>query len=451
MKTHQSKTGDIVNKSNSSQPFFSKHGETQKSFFQPKSAVGDSPSFFSGNEVIQRKEDKDKPTNELVKISSDTKSTHKISNAIVENFESVITEVKNLTGQDLGEQPGDAHREMSSITTKVGADNFSWHKTGRAIDLQQGLNWLILKEDKDKSTYFRLYLKKTSQEDSKYDKTFTKSVPPTIHHNPYGDNIYKLAFIDVTQVLENNGFARIKAQKGWENKYDKREWWHYEKRDNLNMFQALTQIYTEQKIIESYKKLATQAGVLRMYREGFPIEVLEKMASFDVQYEINKFEFNNHFKEDEYKEALSFLVKMKPNQIKPILLNQNKDKLKSLRAEVVVETIFNPELSEELIKVFNQILINSPIEGVKKDSEPKVFINPTNNQINIEFQEKVAQEIKVEVFDVLGNLKKPLTTIPTKPGKNLFTIDVSPYPSGLYFVKIQTSKEVYTKRITKAK
>lgn len=454
MKIHQSKTNDIASKSNSSQPFFPKNGESQNSFFQPKTALSHPPSFFSGTETIQRKDEKDKPTNELVKVSSDTKSPLKISNAIVEDFESVIEEVKKLTGQDLGEQPGDAHREMSSTTTKVGADNFSWHKTGRAIDLNQGFKWLILKEDKDESTYFRLYLKKSTEEASQYDKKFVKSSPPTIsgkYDNPYGDNIYKLTFIDVTQILEEKGFARIKAQKGWENVSDKREWWHYEQRDNLNMYEALRQIYSEQKIMDSYKKLATKSGILRMYREGFPVGVLEKMASFDVQFEINKFEFNNHFKKDKYKEALSFLVKMKPDQIKSILLNQNKDKLKSLRAEVVVETIFNPELSKELIKVFGQILINLPTEGVKKESEPKVFINPTSNQINIEFQEKVAQEIKVEIFDVLGNIKKPLTAMTTKSGKNLFTIDVSPYPSGLYFVKIQTSKEIYTKKITKAK
>jgi hypothetical protein len=227
------------------------------------------------NTAIQRKAVA--PPHKLVPANSDT--SKKVNEEIVTNLEAARQKVKELTGQDIGVNFGSTTRGMSYSTDKVGADNISWHKTGRAIDISQELKWVIAKDKEGRSMFFRLYLRKTKDEASPYDKIFTKEEEKKLHSGHTGGKIY----IDVTKILEENGFTRIKAHKGWEKSWNKREWWHYEKRDGLTMYEALRQIYSEKQIINGYKKFANKKGIRRMFREGFPIAVLEQMTTENVK------------------------------------------------------------------------------------------------------------------------------------------------------------------------
>lgn len=215
----------------------------------------------------------------------------KVSDAIVVKLRGAIAKIKKLTGKDLGTLFGDTVRGISSTTSKKGADTVSWHKTGRAVDFNQGAGWLIL-EDKDEDSgkmMFRLYFKLKSglvltsdkdddenlvdDDDKGYVVQLKKSEGHTIHFKAF-TNFYDVNLVDVTKILDDYDFKRIPAQDGWKTVYNKREWWHYEKRDGLTMYGALLEIYTEEKIRDSYKGLmATLSGRNhygpRLMREGW--------------------------------------------------------------------------------------------------------------------------------------------------------------------------------------
>lgn len=225
--------------------------------------------------------DVDKPPNTLIPLSSDPadQNKHRASDAIVLDFRAAAKEVQDNTGIDLTKSPGDTVRNMAGRTSKPGADNFSWHKTGRAIDINQGHKWVITQDPAPDSMQFRIYLEKKGSKESNHTHTFSNKTPPNFHVNPFGKNIYKKTFIDVTAILIKYGFSRISAHDGWEKTQTKQEWWHYEKRDGKKMYQALRDIYSEQQIITEYSKLVTnEKSLLRLHREGFPPDTLQKIA-----------------------------------------------------------------------------------------------------------------------------------------------------------------------------
>ncbi len=248
----------------------------------PMSTPTSVSTFSSTTDTLQRQPAD--PPNKLVPLSEDPAEKHKVSDAIVEDFRAAATEVQDSTMIDLTKGPGDTVRQMASNTEKPGASNFSWHKTGRAIDIRQDHKWVIEKEPAGDKMQFRIYLEKKNDQKSIYEHTFSRENKPDFQNNPYGNNVYKKTFIDVTQILIDHGFSRIPAQKGWERIYDKKEWWHYEKRDGKTMYQALRDIYTEEDIVKGYSSLVSKNGLapiaslVRLHKEGFPYETLQNIS-----------------------------------------------------------------------------------------------------------------------------------------------------------------------------
>jgi hypothetical protein len=210
------------------------------------------------------------PPNKFVPVNDRT--TKNISDAVVDELNKGVDEVKKFTGVDIGTGFGDTTRNLGQGTKKVGADNFSWHKSGRAVDFDQGLKWVIAKDPNGNDMFFRLYLQANEAgAASAYAKTFTEKEKGNLHYNAMGSNATKKPVVDVTAILEKNGFSRIPAHKGWEKSYNKREWWHYVKDDGLTWYQALRQIYTEEQIVTAMKKLVVDRHNSggRLAREGF--------------------------------------------------------------------------------------------------------------------------------------------------------------------------------------
>lgn len=217
------------------------------------------------------------PPNQFVQATD--RDPHMISNAVQAPLNAAIDEVLALTGIDIGVGFGDTTRNLSAGTNKVGADNFSWHKSGRAVDFNQGLRWVIAEDPSGDSMYFRLYLQANEAgATSSYARTFTEEEKAGLHHNALGNAVTQHAMIDVTAILEANGFERIPAHNGWETSYNKREWWHYVNDGGLTWYQALRQIYTEAQIVTAMKNLVVDrhgSGGRLGVREGFPASALK--------------------------------------------------------------------------------------------------------------------------------------------------------------------------------
>lgn len=110
-------------------------------------------------------------------------------------FAAVRDELQRATGRDLFARLGDALRVPEFTTDKAGTIFQSWHKAGRAIDLDQGAPFRRLAEP---GGLTRLFV---------------------------GD-------VDVTAALAARGWNRIPG-----------EWWHYERRDGLTWADAMAQVW----------------------------------------------------------------------------------------------------------------------------------------------------------------------------------------------------------------
>jgi hypothetical protein len=216
------------------------------------------------------------------------KGTRGVSSAIQQDLQNAINKVKQLSGVDLGVEFGDTSRDLAGTTTKKGADNISWHKTGRAVDIPQSKfnNGVIAKDESGDEMFFRIYLPYTNatakeSELPKNEKGYLKRWP-TIDKGAFSRLLPQPNkwYVDVTAIFTEFGFTRIAAHTGWEKTQSKMEWWHYEKRDQLSMYQALRQIYTEDQIVQGYSGIyKSNPGKYhqRLLREGFPETVLGKL------------------------------------------------------------------------------------------------------------------------------------------------------------------------------
>lgn len=122
--------------------------------------------------------------------------------AAAESFEFLRERVRDLTGDDALAVLADVLRRPGFTSDKAGVDFHSWHKAGRAIDLNLGGPWRIVPE----GARYRVY------------------------HRPTG--------VDITALFEAAGWRRI-PQHG-----AVAEWWHYEYRaDDVAWETAMRQVW----------------------------------------------------------------------------------------------------------------------------------------------------------------------------------------------------------------
>lgn len=281
----------------------------------------------------------------------------RLSDAVLPDFRAAAAEVKNETGVDIMQDPGDTTRDIGLKTTKAGADNFTWHKTGRAVDISQKLKWLIIKEGTKDDVRFRLFLEKKPDKKQKqtttYDRTFNKANKPDIHHSSFRESaIFKKTFVDVTQILLDHGFSRIAPQEGWEKNRDKQEWWHFEKRGGLSMYGALREIYTDDQIAEGFtkvtgskkKKQAPATAIARMNREGFPDSTIKKISpkTTDIKREVNIGTAQEKLEDKNFEEAAPLLNKLDEADIKTLLKGLKKSAKKKLNDAALADKSLGP-------------------------------------------------------------------------------------------------------------
>jgi bacillopeptidase F len=77
----------------------------------------------------------------------------------------------------------------------------------------------------------------------------------------------------------------------------------------------------------------------------------------------------------------------------------------------------------------------------------KVYPNPANEMITIDFKENIQQNISIEVIDMLGKRLFKTELENQKEGK--FNIDISDFESGMYFVKYSNNKSSKFVKIVK--
>lgn len=149
-------------------------------------------------------------------------------------FDELRRRVRFSSGVDFLAVCGDVLRPAGFVSSKDGVANRSWHKTGRAFDYDQSNKALIIvSEPKSGRQYFRTFLLCARQDGSQGQKRVLR------HYNGGQTNAF---VFDFTAAAEEMGFTRIPAWKGWQKSWNRREFWHYEKRDRLTWDAAMLQL-----------------------------------------------------------------------------------------------------------------------------------------------------------------------------------------------------------------
>ncbi|TVR81510.1 MAG: T9SS C-terminal target domain-containing protein [Chitinophagaceae bacterium] len=115
--------------------------------------------------------------------------------------------------------------------------------------------------------------------------------------------------------------------------------------------------------------------------------------------------------------------------------------------ETVIETLSSSDLI--LTQGFHQPEKLSV--GISSNSlsiwDVNVFPNPTSNSVFLEISASSDVDINVELFDVLGKKIKPLQNGHLINGQMKITLDMSPFASGVYFVRLTESNGNSTETI----
>lgn len=120
----------------------------------------------------------------------------------------------------LAAEPSDMLRDIAFRPTKSNQILYSWHKTGRAVDIPQTGPGLAHVADPAAPGYELFYLRSVAGQQ-----------------------------VNVTAIMQANGFARIPSSA------TRPEWWHFEVRDGLSWQGAMSQIYTTAQLQSVYPEL----------------------------------------------------------------------------------------------------------------------------------------------------------------------------------------------------
>jgi TolB protein len=161
---------------------------------------------------------------------------------------------------------------------KLGSQDFthdyaylSWHKTGRALDLDDDLiapdgvdQELVVREDLGQNIYWRIYLRAARQDGTQGEPLqdnpwqFWWRVVKTEDPKAYAaggrrSRIPSGYYVDITAIAKRYGWERIatyfiEGDYDWHKHSNGTEYWHYERTDGLVWWDAMRQIYPLEKL-----------------------------------------------------------------------------------------------------------------------------------------------------------------------------------------------------------
>ena len=157
----------------------------------------------------------------------------KLRNDVAKAWSRLVSMIKSKGGTIDGPY-GDTTRPLTYRKSTGGNSLFSFHYTGRAIDLNQGLaggrgqRYFVVKENLEGEVYWRIYCK-TVKQDGTQGTQILKSKKIN-YYSFYNKTEYSLPegyYLDITRLLQQSNFVRIKAHSNWQTNAKGMEWWHY--------------------------------------------------------------------------------------------------------------------------------------------------------------------------------------------------------------------------------
>ncbi|CAG0940955.1 Tol-Pal system protein TolB [Anaerolineae bacterium] len=181
----------------------------------------------------------------------------RLSGRIADSFEALLVRTKQEVGYDFLALLADMTRSID-VKCDVTCDTLSWHKAGRAVDTRTDYNGMeIVREDQLGETYWRTYLKASAQngtlgeplKDAPWDLSYRARwvVAPgeggVKKPVPYG------FYVDFTGLARQYSWERISSYDSedfdWKTNKIGAEYWHIERRQGMNWYQAMREVYAE--------------------------------------------------------------------------------------------------------------------------------------------------------------------------------------------------------------
>ncbi len=207
-----------------------------------------------------------------------------MSSRVANSLFALRARVKQDSGFDFLSTVADMTRDLKS-PCDVHCDNLSWHKSGRAIDTRldysesSGRSILeLVREDEMGETYWRLYLRAAAQDgtmgeplkDAPWDFSYRARAQIAPGQGGIEESLPYGYYIDFTEMAREYGWERISSHDdpdfNWRTNKLATEYWHYQKTDGLNWYDAMKEVYSPSELANylEWNKVMRTWGVEEM-------------------------------------------------------------------------------------------------------------------------------------------------------------------------------------------
>lgn len=192
-----------------------------------------------------------------------------LSSTVSESYRALRARVAQDSGIDFLATLSDMTRLIGSRCDNT-CDDLSWHKSGRAVDTLLSLPTnggdavTLAREDVGGEVYWRLYLRAAKQDGSMgepltaapWDLTYNARANLAPGQGGVEGAIPTGYYVDFTELARLYGWTRIAAHDDadfdWRNHREALEFWHFQKEDGLNWWQAMQQVYPPQLLTKNF-------------------------------------------------------------------------------------------------------------------------------------------------------------------------------------------------------
>lgn len=193
-----------------------------------------------------------------------------LSSTVSESFRALRKRVQQESGNDFLSTLSDMTRLIGSRCDNT-CDDLSWHKSGRAVDTLLAMpvdgqeNLLLLREDVGAEVYWRVYLSAAKQDgtmgapltDAPWDLSYRARATLAPGMGGVEAPLPKGYYVDFTELARVYGWARISSHDDydfdWRNNREAIEFWHFQKEDGLNWWQAMQEVYPPDLLTKTFE------------------------------------------------------------------------------------------------------------------------------------------------------------------------------------------------------
>jgi len=178
-----------------------------------------------------------------------------------DSFRALRERVIDETGLDYLSIFGDMWRGIDAYA-RPGQSERSWHKAGRAFDMNQGpygygQDVVVVQESLGGWVYWRVYFRMARQDGSRGEPLRVApwdflAQPESADDPPTGGapqpRIPSGYWLDFTRLAADYGWVSVGALRNWRTTYADTDWWHFQNTGGLRWIEAMREVYTEDEI-----------------------------------------------------------------------------------------------------------------------------------------------------------------------------------------------------------